>query len=119
MSPIWRAAMPGPELRFIERKRAEWRACARALPSGEALLAIPRQRLDRAEGRLAAALRGGHDRHRIALARLAHRLAGQSPQARMARAGERLASLGERMARAGLCRAANAAPSGSNMPGSA
>ena len=94
----------GAELRFIERKRAEWRAGARALPSGEALLAIPRQRLDRADGRLAAALRGGHDRHRIALARLAHRLAGQSPQARMARVGERLASLGERMARA--CRVA-------------
>jgi exodeoxyribonuclease VII large subunit len=90
----------GAGLRFIERKRAEWRASARALPSGEALLAIPRQRLDRAEGRLAAALRGGHDRRRIGLARLAHRLAAQSPQARMARVGERLASLGARMARA-------------------
>jgi exodeoxyribonuclease VII large subunit len=90
----------GAERRLLERKRAEWRATARALPSGEALLAIPRQRLDRADGRLAGALRTGHDRQRIALARLAHRLAGQSPQARMARAGERLASLGERMARA-------------------
>ena len=90
----------GAELRFLERRRAEWRGAVRALPSGEALVAIPRQRLDRAEGRLAAALQAGHDRHRIALARIAHRLAAQSPQARMARAGERLSSLGERMARA-------------------
>jgi exodeoxyribonuclease VII large subunit len=91
----------GAELRFLERRRAEWRASVRALPTGEAILAIPRQRLDRAGGRLTTALRSGQDQHRIALARLAHRLAAQSPQARMARAGERLQSLGERMVRAG------------------
>jgi exodeoxyribonuclease VII large subunit len=91
----------GAELRFLERQRAEWRACVRALPSGEALVAIPRQRLDRAEGRLGAALQAGHDRRRIALARLSHRLAAQSPQARMARAAERLQNLGSRMIRAG------------------
>ncbi len=90
----------GAALRFIERRRAEWRSLARALPSGEALVAVPRQRLDRAESRLASALQAGHDRHRIALGRLAHRLAAQSPQARMARAGERLSSLSARMTRA-------------------
>lgn len=91
----------GAALRFLERKRGEWRAVSRALPSGEALLAVPRQRLDRAEGHLAAALRAGQDRRRIALARLAHRLAAQSPQARMARGTERLKSLGARLHRAG------------------
>ncbi len=38
----------GAILRFAERRRADLRALARALPTGEALVAGPRQRLDRA-----------------------------------------------------------------------
>ncbi|HLJ72464.1 MAG TPA: exodeoxyribonuclease VII large subunit [Roseiarcus sp.] len=93
--------LSGAALRLGERRRAELRAIARALPSGEALLAIPRQRLDRAAGALRAAARAdGHRRH-IALERAARRLGAQSPYARMARAHERLESFGARLVRAG------------------
>ncbi len=39
----------GAILRFGQRRRADFRAVARALPSGEAIVAQPRQRFDRAE----------------------------------------------------------------------
>jgi exodeoxyribonuclease VII large subunit len=88
-------------LRLGERRRAEFRALIRALPSGEALLATPRQRLDRAGGLIAASMRGAGDRRRIALERFSRRLAAQSPHARMARALARLEGLGARLKRAG------------------
>ena len=90
----------GAILRASERRRADFRGILRALPSGEDMLATPRQRLDRAGDRLASALAGGGNRQRMALARLAQRLAGQSPQARMARAGQRLDSAAVRLRRA-------------------
>jgi len=89
----------GAILRLLERRRAELRSLTRALPHGEALMALPRQRLDRAGASLDGALTRGHDRHRIALARLSHRLAQQSPHAKMARAGQRLEALEQRMRR--------------------
>ncbi len=89
----------GAILRLLDRRRAELRSLARALPQGEAIIALPRQRLDRAGAGLAGALIHGHDRHRIALARLSHRLAQQSPHAKMARAGQRLEALEQRMRR--------------------
>ncbi|HLW92362.1 MAG TPA: exodeoxyribonuclease VII large subunit [Roseiarcus sp.] len=88
-------------LRLGERRRAELRALARALPSGEALLASPRQRLDRAGGQMATSLRAAGDRRRIALERMSRRLAAQSPRARMARAHARLEGFSERLKRAG------------------
>ena len=87
-------------LRLIERRRQELRAAARALPAADALVAQPRQRLDRAGEKLAGGLARGADARRLALSRLAHRLAGQSPQARLARAREKLAALDARLARA-------------------
>jgi exodeoxyribonuclease VII large subunit len=93
--------LSGAALRLGERRRADLRALLRALPSGEALLAIPRQRLDRAAGALAAAARAASDRRHIALERAARRLGAQSPHARMARAHERLEGFGARLARAG------------------
>ena len=91
----------GAALRLGERRRADLRALVRALPSGEALLATPRQRLDRAGGALNAAARSAsHGRH-IALERLGRRLGAQSPHARMARAHERLEGFGVRLTRAG------------------
>ncbi len=89
----------GAMLRLMDRQRAGLRALTRALPHGEAIVSVPRQRLDRAGSGLAGALMRGHDRHRIALARLSHRLASQSPHAKMARAGQRLEALEARMAR--------------------
>jgi exodeoxyribonuclease VII large subunit len=79
----------GAILRLGERARASFRASARALPSGEAILAAPRQRLDRAAAALAASARAGFDRQAIALSRLSHRLALRSPQALLAGAAAR------------------------------
>jgi exodeoxyribonuclease VII large subunit len=89
----------GAELRFLDRSRAELRAMGRALPQGEALVGVPRQRLDRAASSLGGGISRRLDQRRIALARLAHRLASQSPQARLARAGQRLEALEHRLRR--------------------
>jgi exodeoxyribonuclease VII large subunit len=86
-------------LRLLERRSAEMRGLIRALPQGDAIVALPRQRLDRANTGLAGALTRGHDRYRIALARLSHRLAQQSPHAKMARASQRIEALEQRMRR--------------------
>jgi exodeoxyribonuclease VII large subunit len=92
--------LQGAALRLSERRRSELRSVARALPSGEALLERPRQALDRAATALNGAIRAGGDRRRIALERVSRRLGAQSPQARMARAHERLEGFGARLVRA-------------------
>jgi exodeoxyribonuclease VII large subunit len=79
----------GAILRVAERARAALRASARALPSGEAILASPRQRLDRAGAALAANARAAFDRRAITLERLSRRLAARSPQALLASAAAR------------------------------
>lgn len=84
-------------LRFLERHRADWRALCRVLMSGDTITAIPRQRLDRADGRLTSAVTSQRDQQRLALARLAHRLAQQAPRTRLARAGQKLQSLDQRL----------------------
>ncbi|HLH49256.1 MAG TPA: exodeoxyribonuclease VII large subunit, partial [Roseiarcus sp.] len=91
----------GAALRLGERRRAELRAIGRALPSGDALLAIPRQRLERAAAASRAAARAESHRRHITLERAARRLGAQSPYARMARAHERLEGFSARLARAG------------------
>jgi exodeoxyribonuclease VII large subunit len=83
--------------RVIAQLRTESRALARALPRAEVLIAEPRQRYDQTAARLASLVRAAFDRRRIALARLAHRLVNQSPQAKMARAEQRLDSLDLRL----------------------
>jgi exodeoxyribonuclease VII large subunit len=87
----------GAALRLLERRRGELRGIGRALPQGEALMAVPRQRLDRAHTRLVVTMSRQLDQRRIVLARLSHRLASQSPHARMARAAQRLAALEHRL----------------------
>ncbi len=88
-------------LRLSERRRSELRALARALPSGEAILAMPRQRLDSALAALRARSRGGIDARSLAIALLSRRLARQSPRARVAGMRERQRGLAQRLARAG------------------
>ena len=51
--------------RSQEGRRTELRAAARALPSADALLAVPRQRLDAAAERLPRALRANAQIHRV------------------------------------------------------
>jgi exodeoxyribonuclease VII large subunit len=60
-----------------EHRRTELRAAARALPSADALLAIPRQRLDACADRLPRALRANAQVHHTAFSRIAGRLAPQ------------------------------------------
>ncbi len=86
-------------LRCLDRARDALRATARALPSGAELLALPQQRLDRVATQLPSSLHSGVDARRLALARLASRLATQSPGARLGRAVERLEGVGARLRR--------------------
>jgi exodeoxyribonuclease VII large subunit len=87
-------------LRYLQRLRNEVRALARAIPALDALLALPRQRLDAAGGRLPRALRANAHLHRVQLARAAARLVPLALGARVERGRERTASLAGRAARA-------------------
>jgi exodeoxyribonuclease VII large subunit len=88
-------------LRLAERRRAELRALVRALPSGDAILAAPRQRLDAALARLRSRSREASDARSLAVALLSRRLARQSPRARLAGLRERQRGFAQRLARAG------------------
>ena len=90
----------GAMLRLIDRRRRELHALSRALPQPDALLALPRQKLDTASHRSSNAVLRAQDRRRIAVSTLSQRLARQSPQARLGRVSERLASLDRGMGRA-------------------
>jgi exodeoxyribonuclease VII large subunit len=90
----------GAILRVAERARSGLRASARALPSGEALLAAPRQRLDRAAAALAGEVQSGFGKRAIGLERLSRRLALRSPQALLASAMARQRGAARSFARA-------------------
>src|SRR5262249_59995291 len=81
-----------------ESRRTELRAATRALPSAEAMLAVPRQRLDGAAYRLPRALIANAHVHRAAYSRIAGRLTTQSVAGRIARDRERALSLATRAA---------------------
>jgi exodeoxyribonuclease VII large subunit len=83
-----------------EERRTELRAAARALPSAEALLALPRQRLDHAAMRLPRALIANAQSHHTWFSRVAGRFGPQLLRARMTRSRELVAALGERARRA-------------------
>jgi exodeoxyribonuclease VII large subunit len=81
-----------------ESRRTELRAATRALPSADALLAVPRQRLDGAASRLPRALIANAQVHHTAYSRVAGRLTAQSVAGRIARDQERVASFATRAA---------------------
>ena len=89
----------GAMLRFAERRRADLRALARALPSGEALLLGPRQRLDRAGESLVHHVRALIDSRAFRMAWLARALARHSPRAHLAGLIERMRGLIGRLER--------------------
>jgi exodeoxyribonuclease VII large subunit len=89
----------GAILRFSHRLRSDLRAIARALPAGEAIVAGPRQRLDRAAETLAQRMRGSIDQRALRTAGLARRLARHSPRAHLAGERERLRGLAGRLMR--------------------
>jgi exodeoxyribonuclease VII large subunit len=90
----------GAILRFSHRLRSDLRALARALPGGEAIVAGPRQRLDRASETLAQRMRGAIDQRALRTAGLARSLARHSPRAHLSGLRERLRGLSGRLARA-------------------
>jgi exodeoxyribonuclease VII large subunit len=81
-----------------DARRTELRAAARALPSADMLLALPRQRLDAAAERLPRALIANAQVHRTAYSRMAARLAPQMLRIPIARNRERLAAFAARAA---------------------
>ncbi len=89
----------GAALRGFDRRRSEFRALARALPSSDSIFALRRQQLDTLEGRLIGAREKAQARGQLGLARLGHRLAQQSPHAKMGRAAERIKALNQRLLR--------------------
>jgi exodeoxyribonuclease VII large subunit len=83
-----------------DSRRTELRAAARALPSADVLLALPRQRLDGAADRLPRALIANAQVHHTDFSRIAVRLAPQLLRVPITRNRERLASFTERARRA-------------------
>ena len=86
--------------RCQEARRTELRAAIRALPTAEALLALPRQRLDQASSRLPRALIANAQLHHRQFSRVAVRLGPQILTARMSRCCELVTALVERAQRA-------------------
>src|SRR5215831_1784246 len=80
-------------LRHMEARRKELRAAARALPSAEALLQGPRQRLDAASDRLPRALTANAHIHHSDFLRAAARLSPALLRAQTTRCRDKLVSL--------------------------
>jgi exodeoxyribonuclease VII large subunit len=89
----------GAILRFSRRLRSDLRSVARALPGGERIIAVPRQRLDRASEMLIQRMRGTIDQRALRTAGLARQLARHSPRAHLAGLRERLRGLSGRLGR--------------------
>ncbi|MCI0467055.1 MAG: exodeoxyribonuclease VII large subunit [Beijerinckiaceae bacterium] len=85
--------------RFLDGRRGELRALARALPQRDSLFALSSQRLDHLEIRLHGAPSQIFGRMQLRLARLFHRLSQQSPHAKLARRTEQLNGLEQRLSR--------------------
>ncbi len=81
--------------RHLERLRAEFRGAERGLPRPQALLAVPRQRLDTAGARLGQSLRHFSHRSRARLDNCAVRLNPRLVRAPLERAAERLSRAGD------------------------
>jgi exodeoxyribonuclease VII large subunit len=71
--------------RLLDGRRNEMRGLVRALPTGEDVVAIPRQRLDRAGERLSERVLSRLRERSLRLGRAAQLLARHSPQAEFAR----------------------------------
>src|ERR1700722_6029509 len=83
--------------RAHDHRRTELRAAARALPSAEMLLALPRQRLDAAADRLPRALIANAQAHHAAFSRVASRLTPHTLRTPILRNRERVAGLAGRV----------------------
>ncbi|QFR34102.1 exodeoxyribonuclease VII large subunit [Ancylobacter sp. TS-1] len=95
-----RARLGGALARGTERRRADLRGLGRLLPSADALLALPRQRLDMAGQRLPRALKANAGSHRLALTRIEGRFGPQRLAALVERRRERFDLFAGRLASA-------------------
>ncbi|MDB5642006.1 MAG: exodeoxyribonuclease large subunit, partial [Hyphomicrobiales bacterium] len=87
--------------RLLDIRRNELRGLVRALPTGEDVVAIPRQRLDRAGERLAERVLSRLRERSLRLGRAAQLLARHSPQAEFARRQGETREAGANLRRAG------------------
>ncbi len=78
--------------RSQEARRTELRAAVRALPSADALLAVPRQRVDGAADRLTRALRANAQIHRTRFSRIGGRVQPHLLRTNVERRRERLSA---------------------------
>lgn len=85
-------------MRLAERRRADVRALARALPSAEDVLALPRQRLDRAGENLPRRIGAGLNERKLKVGRLGALIARHSPNAELARRRAKFEALAARLA---------------------
>jgi exodeoxyribonuclease VII large subunit len=83
-------------LRLVAGRRTELRSAGRALPSPEALVGQPRQRLDLAWAKLAPGLLANAREHERELKRKADRLARQAPYVKLAEIRTRLKAVGDK-----------------------
>jgi exodeoxyribonuclease VII large subunit len=97
-------------LRSAERRRADLRSAARALPSPDALFAAKRQRLDLAAAKLKPGLASNARAHELAYRAACQRFERLSPATRLAGHRARLEGLGHRLvaSRGALVRAEQA-----------
>ncbi len=86
--------------RRLEEARVHWRAAVRGLPRPEDLTALPRQRFDAAEKRLARALMANTQAHAKRLAHISPRLQPRLLAVRVEREQSRLERCGSRAAEA-------------------
>lgn len=89
------ARLSGCLRRYFDKLRSELRGLARGIPSLDAILAMPRQKLDACGDRLPRALRANAHQHRVAFTRAAGRLTPSNLRARLERLRERVRSLAQ------------------------
>lgn len=94
-----KARLTGALVRGTERRRTDLRSLGRLLPSADALLAGPRQRLDLATGRLPRALKANAGAHRLRLTRAEARFSPQMLVTALGRRRERLMLVAPRLPR--------------------
>ena len=80
-----------------DARRSELRSAARALPSANAVLALPRQRLDHAAAGLSRGLQANAQIHHVAYSRIGARLSPQLLRTNVERRRERYAGLASRL----------------------
>jgi exodeoxyribonuclease VII large subunit len=80
-----------------EARRSELRSAARALPDADAVLALPRQRLDHAGERLSRALRANAHVHRVVYSQIGGRLSAHLLRSQVERRRERYVSISQRL----------------------